>query len=111
MNAMMKCGCGETQDVRVVEMTDKLWTEFFSPSGELNSPDRPKTASACPMCIKDWQWYASPLIPVDLSRPSKAKRKPPTAKQLREFGEYVYRCDSDSFQRWLEDQEQERMYG
>lgn len=31
--------------------------------------------------------------------------KQPTAKQLREYGAYVYRCDSEAFERWLEDQD------
>ena len=30
--------------------------------------------------------------------------KRPTKRQLQAFGEYVYRCDPDGFERWLEDE-------
>jgi hypothetical protein len=51
------CGCGETQDVTTVVMSDKLWTEFFSVEGAT----RPDYATACRVCISDWQRYAGPL--------------------------------------------------
>lgn len=61
---MSKCGCGETQNVRTYEMTDRLWSEFFSTqdaSGYRNVY-RPLTAKACAVCVSDWQRYAGPLV-------------------------------------------------
>jgi hypothetical protein len=51
------CGCGETQDVTTVRMSDRLWTELFSVEGA----ERPEYAAACPVCISDWYRYAGPL--------------------------------------------------
>lgn len=58
------CGCGETQNVRTVVMTDKLWLEFFAVPGA----ERPQYAAACPVCISDWQRYAGPLNVVSTAR-------------------------------------------
>jgi hypothetical protein len=54
------CGCGETANLRTVEMSDRLWREFF----EVEGAERPATATACPTCIADWERYASPLTEV-----------------------------------------------
>lgn len=51
------CGCGETRTVTTVVMSDRLWREFFAVEGAM----RPATASACRVCISDWQRYAGPL--------------------------------------------------
>ena len=55
--AARKCGCGETQGTVTVELTDRLWQEFFAVEGA----QRPTTATACRVCISDWQRYAGPL--------------------------------------------------
>ena len=58
------CGCGETQDVTTVRMSDRLWTELFSVEGA----ERPQYAAACPVCISDWYRYAGPLDVVSTAR-------------------------------------------
>lgn len=52
-----RCGCGETAALTTVQMSDRLWTEFFATEGAT----RPSTATACRGCLPDWQRYAGPL--------------------------------------------------
>lgn len=60
------CGCGRTDGIREIVMSDRLWTEFFStPEG-----DRPETVMGCPGCIVDWQRYAAPLVEVPVTAPT-----------------------------------------
>ncbi len=62
-----RCGCG---DMGIVfEMTDRLWSEFFS------GPDveRPATVAGCGLCRIDWQRFAGPLVPV--LRPTEWERR------------------------------------
>ena len=51
------CGCGAPGTVYV--MSDRLWVEFFAVEGAT----RPATATACNMCVADWNAYAGPLTP------------------------------------------------
>ncbi len=61
-DAMNECGCGEIQNVRAYVMTDRLWSEFFSIQDASGSQLRPETATACAVCVSDWQRYAGPLV-------------------------------------------------
>lgn len=53
------CGCGRTDHLREIVMSDGLWTEFFS------TPDaiRPETVLGCPSCVNEWQRF-TPLTEV-----------------------------------------------
>lgn len=60
------CGCGRTDGIREIVMSDRLWTEFFStPEG-----DRPETVMGCPGCLPDWQRFAGPLVEVPVEAPT-----------------------------------------
>ena len=60
------CGCGRTDGIREIVMSDRLWTEFFStPEG-----DRPETVMGCPGCLPDWQRFAGPLTEVPVKAPT-----------------------------------------
>jgi hypothetical protein len=58
------CGCGRTDGIREIVMSDRLWTEFFS-----GPQERPATVMVCPLCIVDWQRYAAPLTEVPVVKP------------------------------------------
>jgi hypothetical protein len=52
------CGCGDVGIV--VEMTERLWVEFFSVVGY----GKPDTVAGCDMCRTDWEAFAAPITPV-----------------------------------------------
>jgi hypothetical protein len=52
------CGCG--MEGIVVEITDRLWNEFFRVDGL----SRPKTVAGCVICRLDWSKYAGALRPI-----------------------------------------------
>jgi hypothetical protein len=52
------CGCGDVGIV--VEMTERLWSEFFRVEGF----DRPETVAGCVMCRPDWERFAGPIVPI-----------------------------------------------
>lgn len=61
-----QCGCGRTDGVREIVMSDRLWDQFFStPEG-----NRPDTVMVCPGCIVDMQAFAGPLTEVPIKAPA-----------------------------------------
>jgi hypothetical protein len=52
------CGCGDVGIV--VEMTERLWVEFFSVVGY----GKPDTVAGCDMCRTDGEAFAAPITPV-----------------------------------------------
>lgn len=54
-----QCGCGARAVYRL-EMTDRLWEEYFS-----GPWPRPATYEACASCTNEFQKLAAPLVVVE----------------------------------------------